>query len=1249
MLLKKLESFFLLLTFGLFLFSCTVEEKKEVEKPRESTECKVSIEILGANSLEICRFEFSGTYGGSPIYIPETTGFWNQELVLGASGDLLEIAVRAYSVKSGELIAEGSASKEILKGIEGINFEIKLTPSFVGDFIYLTLNDEGNTSRLAYKKNELVGDYTEPKKDGYSFAGWFSEPNGNGEKLNSNYTMSSDITFYAYWISSNDNTKYTVVYETNGGSSVPSEIVPVNSTINKPEDPTKPDCSFTGWFTEAGKLVSFPYTVIGNTTLYARWVSSGSIVNVTGVTFGESTLGIGVNKTTTLNHFITPTDATNKGVSWSSSNPSVVTVNNGEVTGVAEGTATITVKTDDGGFTATCTVTVKATPIDKTLSAVILEESAASTEEIPAFTATAKYSDRTTEEVTSKADWESTDTSIATISAGGSMELKAAGKTEVTASYTFDNVKKESNKATVTVSAPVSGLIVYMLSKYDEVQGGGYLYAWKGDNQPYGAWPGSPMEKTSDGEACYFIVDDASKIEKLIVNNNSKQTADMALPGDSGHWLLWHNGSAWAWKEYDGEKVGGGSSSGTLTAKVDIEKPLIPEVPTVTISPAANGDISLKAYITVSYEENNANVTEASVTISGAKSKTYSLIDFKNKSLSISIESLGLTADQTITISASATNSEGKTSAGPVTLKTIDAPAPSKDTFTWDNVNAYFVLTDRFADGDSSNNNSYYRKRLSGDEDVATFHGGDIKGLTDNMDYFKKLGINAIWITAPYEQAHGWVGGKNGKFPHYAFHGYYTLDWTFMDQNMGTIDEFRAFVQACHESGIRVIMDVVMNHVGYNNRQDMITYKYGNKTSHTDGWLEKVGGVWNANDSINESDWKNNSLWDSWWGPWIRSFGYAGGSEYGGSCGGLPDVKSEVADTSIGIAPVLKTKWAAEDNASYDKWRVPAVANVDWWGKSGNWRTNQTARIVEYQCVWLSAWVREFGIDGFRCDTAKHVEPQYWGMLKDACTDALKKWRADSSKVDNSGAKNWDEAFWMTGECWGWTSTGGGGEYYQTGKFDSMINFSFNGGNSWDGNYRQGYPKPNNWDSYININKNGDSDGNGHRDNVLSYISSHDTALTRVGDQYEVGTGLVLLPGGVQIYYGDESYREKAYTGCGDGDMFTRGDMNLSEAKSSALTAHWGKVGNFRKYNPAVGAGTGSGTKRTYNDSKVAIGISGTSVDVSGLFNDGETVYNWYDGKSAVVSGGKVTFQGGSMKQPILVSDRNPADYEVTF
>lgn len=80
-----------------------------------------------------------------------------------------------------------------------------------------------------------------------------------------------------------------------------------------------------------------------------------------------------------------------------------------------------------------------------------------------------------------------------------------------------------------------------------------------------------------------------------------------------------------------------------------------------------------------------------------------------------------------------------------------------------------------------------------------------------------------------------------------------------MDRNMGSIDEFRTFVQTCHQNGIRVVLDVVMNHVGYNNTEDMITYNHG-KTSHTNhGWLERVDGVWDANDTV---QWTTN-LWES--------------------------------------------------------------------------------------------------------------------------------------------------------------------------------------------------------------------------------------------------------------------------------------------------------------------------------------------------------------------------------------------------
>ena len=733
-----------------------------------------------------------------------------------------------------------------------------------------------------------------------------------------------------------------------------------------------------------------------------------------------------------------------------------------------------------------------------------------------------------------------------------------------------------------------------------------------------------------------------------------------------------------------------GSSSSTTNPSpvvsglvVTVENPQVPVAPTATIAPDSD-TISVSGAITVTLTNGNDTISAASVTVSGAASKTYSYSDFSNDVLTIKVSDLGITeADKTITVNASVTNSVKTVTATPKAYTTTPNVV-AKNTFTWDNVNCYFVITDRFYNGDTKNDNSYYRKN-SNIPDVATFHGGDIVGLTKKLDYFSDLGVNAIWITAPYEQAHGWCsGGKNNNFPHYAFHGYYTQDWTYMDQNMGTIEEFRTFVNEAHKRGIRVVMDVVMNHTGYNTVEDMITYDFGNfKTVPSHGWVSSSSN-WGENHTITNYD--EQGKWGNWWGCWVRAFsdhpnwasnaGYAtgGSGDLTGSLQGLPDVVTE-RTSSVSIPKFLKTKWAQEPDSTvvpsstgntcgnkYGDYKLPTIANVDWYSKSGDWRADNKGAPTDYQVIWLSGWVREFGVDGFRCDTAKHVDKYRWGQLKAACEDALKKWRADSSKEDTAGAKEWTDGFWMTGEAWGWPKESSG-DYYGEGKFDSMIDFSFNGSNNWDGNYRTNYPSNSSWSTYIGYNTDSDSDSNGNKNRRLAYISSHDTGLTRVGDQYEVGTGLVLLPGGVQIYYGDESYREKKYSGWGDSDMMTRGDMNWSDGKLTGsvsdktskadLVAHWGKVGKFRKYNPAVGAGTGSAYKRSYSGAaganKVAIGVEGTSVDVSNLFSDGTTVYNWYDGTSATVSSGSVTFNGGSMKTPILVSDRNPADYGVTF
>lgn len=817
-------------------------------------------------------------------------------------------------------------------------------------------------------------------------------------------------------------------------------------------------------------------------------------------------------------------------------------------------------------------------------------------------------------------------------------DVASAGNFTVTASAT--NEKGTANASASLTAVEKAGVKIYVSA----TDGAPTIWAWTASipnitNEA--AYPGEQMAKAT-GLKCndnWYVIttkleDSNSEEIKINLNGNGQ---DISTGKTSTFW-------------YDAAGIGG-----TLEAKkfYDSDPSIKPDPvkPTLKISPASGKEIGTVSSIKIEANFGYDEITENSVTING---RSFTLSEGSN---SYPVSDFATTEGVTITVSAALTNSKGTaTVSATYTTKLL-----KEDPFTWDNVNAYFVLTDRFYNGDTRNDHSYSRKNgLSGDENVATFHGGDLAGLTQKLDYFDKLGVNAIWITAPYEQVHGWVSGKDQKFPHYAFHGYYTLDWSSMDQNMGTVEELRTFVNACHSKGIRVIMDIVMNHVGYNNTQDMVTFKHG-YTEHEDGWLEKALNPktgkteWYANDTVK---W-DNDLWDnSWFGPWIRSFGYATGSEYGGSCGGLPDVKTELT-TSVGIAPVHNTKWNSVDTAEYKaSYYNPSVADTDWLSVNGNYRTDMNVAPADYQVAWLSAWVREVGIDGFRCDTAKHVEPFRWGQLKKACTAALEAWRSDSTKSKlyngvDTGAADWDESFWMTGECFGWTSTEGQGDYYTTGGFDSMINFSFNG--SQGSGVSSDYPSESTWSSYININKNQDSDNNGNRNNVLTYLSSHDTKLCRPSDAIAQGTMFTLLPGGIQIYYGDESSRPQAYLGCGDTDMMTRGDMNWDEIEGSkkAQVAHWGKVGNFRKYNPAVGAGVGSGTKRTYSgaagENKVAIGIDGTSVDVSGLFADGTTVYNWYDGQSSVVSGGKVTFAGGTTSIPILVSEKNPASCGVTF
>lgn len=869
--------------------------------------------------------------------------------------------------------------------------------------------------------------------------------------------------------------------------------------------------------------------------------------------------------------------------------------------------------------------------VEKTLKRLTVEKAASSTESAPAFTATAYYSDGTNEDVTSSVTWNSTETTVATVS-GGKVTLVAAGKTVISASHTFGGVTKTGAKQTVTVTSQGAGVVVYILSTYDEAAGGANIYGWKNSDKPYGDWPGTKMTKTDDGNAYYFIVNDTSKVAGFNINSvsdNNKKTPDLTMPETDGHWLYYYDASSskWTKKEYDGTRVS--LPGGTLSATVESEIITAPVPPTVTITPS-NGNISLSGSIKVTFTDGNVTISSAKVTINGTSYDMGTTAGTFTKS----VNDLGITgAGKSITVSATVTNGEGTTTKS-ATLTTADIPTVP-DTFTWKNALIYFVIQDRFYDGDSSNNNSY--GRMSKDDlgsSIGTFHGGDIKGLTEKLDYINGLGVNAIWITAPYEQAHGWCGGgSNGDFAHYAYHGYYPLDYTMMDKNMGTVEEFRTFVTECHKRGIRVVMDVVMNHTGYLTLQDCQDYGLdifkssfsGGKSTDMGFKIGSDGDTYHKHHDKIDYDGHNDG-WAKWWGSsWVRAGvpGYTagGGDELTKNLDNLPDVKTENT-TAQTVAPVLKTKWGKE-SSGYDNWIIPAAKSL-----RSTSSTNAPAVWIE---KWLAAWVEEFGIDGFRCDTAKHVDMYRWNELKNLCKTALANWR-NSSRADEY-AKDWDEDFWMTGEAFGWKK-GGNSSWFSNG-FDSMIDFSVAG----VGGMKSYSPNLPSWDGRL-----GDSQS-------LLYISSHDTGLGRASNQTELGTSFVLMPGLVQIYYGDETARPFGDTGS-DQNQGTRSDFNWSAA-TGETAKHWGKVGTFRKFNPAVGAGTGSATKRTYSgpagESKVAIGISGASVDVKDLFADGTTVYNWYDGASATVSGGKVTFAGGTTSQPILVSDKKPSDYGVKF
>lgn len=526
------------------------------------------------------------------------------------------------------------------------------------------------------------------------------------------------------------------------------------------------------------------------------------------------------------------------------------------------------------------------------------------------------------------------------------------------------------------------------------------------------------------------------------------------------------------------------------------------------------------------------------------------------------------------------------------------AQVSQKLPFVWENATVYFLLTDRFNNANPANDLAYGRK--ADGAVLRGYMGGDLAGVTAKIKsgYFNELGVDAIWITPPVEQIH--AGTDEGTGKSYGFHGYWAKDFTSVDANLGTEADVRELVDTAHANGIRVLLDVVMNHTGPVTEADPVWPK---------DWVRTGPGCTykDAKTTIQCTLVKN-----------------------------LPDIRTD-SNKAVKLPPALVAKWKKEGR--YER----EVKELDEFFQ----RTGYPRAPRYYLMKWHADWVRKYGFDGFRGDTAKHTEPGVWKELKTVASAAYEEW-----KKANPGKRLGDDKFYMTAEVYNYSigharkfDMGGGQmvDFFDNG-FDSLINFSM------VGDSKKGYEE-----LFSNYSKALSGPLKGY--SVLNYLSSHDDGApfdplrTR---PFETANKLMLAPGAVQIYYGDETARLLKIDGA-VGDATLRSFMNWDDLAGNAqrsgyrvgdLQYHWTRLGKFRKAHPAVGAGVHTQLQtnpyvfsRVYERGdvrdRVVVALDlpkdvATPVTVAGVFNDGQTVRDYYSGKTAVVANGKVQFDAGN-------------------
>ena len=533
--------------------------------------------------------------------------------------------------------------------------------------------------------------------------------------------------------------------------------------------------------------------------------------------------------------------------------------------------------------------------------------------------------------------------------------------------------------------------------------------------------------------------------------------------------------------------------------------------------------------------------------------------------------------------------------------------ASAKD-FEWGNATVYFVITDRFCNGDSTNDVNYGRIVDYGSEQLnaATFHGGDFKGMLQKAKegYFTNLGVDVVWMTDVYEQIHGWMTGSGAinDFPHYGYHGYYPLDYTQIDKNYGTVEEFRELVNTLHSQGIRVMLGANLNDPGYPTLLDAVQYGFA------ETGLTEQEAVQHIREWSFDNFFANRHKWNGWYDyGWVRmpDENWDENNPLEATLFGMPDFKDE-SNEPVKIPDFFKRKWKQEGKTN-DAWVNPSARNLR---KDRKWYP------MQYVIAWIASWVEEFGIDGFRCDIVENVNLYRWKELNDACNVALEKWRVAHPE---DVASTWTDKFYMTGDfdC---ASIDYKPQYAEAG-FSSMVNFYFPKQGDLDGIVYT-------WQAYA------DSVA-AHADwHPFSYLNNSYHRDANMENMIDCATTLLLAPGVAQIFYGDESGRKLSDARFNvDSDQAFRSDMDWNEVDNNLLK-HFQRIGKIRRENTVIGTGRqrtiDTHTCVRYNEKdKLVIRvepIEGQKISLGGELVEGEKVIELYTGQTSIVNNGTVSF-----------------------